>query len=67
LLRQRVFIEREPGMQSHLKKDSYSTDRKILVTGFGTAALLICLFFLLMSWLSEKVHLMDFCLGRFGR
>jgi hypothetical protein len=54
-------------MQSHQKKDSYSTDRKVLVTGFGTAALLICLFFLLMSWLSEQAHIMEFCLSRSGR
>ena len=53
-------------MQSYFGKDSYSTDRKVLVTGFGTAALLIVLFILLMSWISERVHLMDFCLSRFS-
>jgi hypothetical protein len=53
-------------MQSYFGKDSYSTDRKVLVAGFGTAALLIVLFILLMSWISERVHLMDFCLSRFS-
>jgi hypothetical protein len=59
--------EKERGMQSYFGKDSYSTDRKVLVAGFGTAALLIVLFILLMSWISERVHLMDFCLSRFSR
>jgi hypothetical protein len=54
-------------MQSYFGKDSYSTDRKVLIIGFGTAATLMLLFFLLMSWLSERVHLMEFCLGRFSR
>jgi hypothetical protein len=58
------FIERKR-MQKD-QKDSYSNDRRVLVAGFGSAAVLIILFFLLMSWLAEQVHLMQFCLSRFG-
>jgi hypothetical protein len=53
-------------MQNDRQKDSYSNDRRVLVAGFGSAAVLVCLFVLLMSWLAEQVHLMQFCLGRFG-
>ena len=49
-----------------MQKDSYSNDRKVLLAGFGTAAILITLFLLLMSWLSEQVHLMQFSISRFG-
>jgi predicted tellurium resistance membrane protein TerC len=59
-------MEREPGMQINQQKDSYSTDRRVIVAGFGTAAVLLCLFLLLMSWLAEQVHLAQFCLSRFG-
>jgi predicted tellurium resistance membrane protein TerC len=49
-----------------MQKDSYSKDRKVLLTGFGTAAVLATLFFLFMSWLAEQVHLAQFSLSRFG-
>jgi hypothetical protein len=50
-----------------VQKYSYSNDRRVLVAGFGSALVLIGLFLLLMSWLSEQVHLTEFCLGRFSR
>jgi len=43
---------------------SYSKDRRVLVAGFSSALVLICLFLLLMSWLSQQVHLSEFCLGK---
>ena len=49
-----------------MQKYSYSKDRKVLLTGFGTAAVLLILFFLFMSWLSEQAHLAQFSLNRFG-
>jgi hypothetical protein len=49
-----------------MQKDSYSKDRKVLLAGFGTAAVLVTLFFLLMSWLAEQVHLAQFSISRFG-
>jgi predicted tellurium resistance membrane protein TerC len=48
-----------------MQKDSYSNDRKVLLAGFGSAAVMITLFLLLMSWLAEQVHLMQFCISRF--
>jgi len=52
--------------KAKMQKDSYSKDRKVLLAGFGTAAVLAALFFLFMSWLSEQVHLAQFSLNRFG-
>jgi hypothetical protein len=49
-----------------MQKDSYSKDRKVLLAGFGTAAVLVTLFFLFMSWLAEQAHLAQFSLNRFG-
>jgi len=47
-----------------MQKYSYSNDRRVLVAGFGSALALIGLFLLLMSWLSDQVHLSEFCLGK---
>jgi len=52
--------------QARMQKDSYSKDRKVLLAGFGTAAVLVTLFFLFMSWLAEQVHLAQFSISRFG-
>ena len=52
--------------KGRMQKDSYSKDRKVLLAGFGTAAVAATLFFLFMSWLSEQVHLAQFSLNRFG-
>jgi hypothetical protein len=53
-------------MQSKPQKDSYSNDPRVLAAGFGTAAIALCLFLLLMNWLAEQVHLAQFCLGKSG-
>jgi hypothetical protein len=47
-----------------MQKYSYSKDRRVLVAGFGSALVLIGLFLLLMSWLSQLVHLSEFCIGK---
>jgi hypothetical protein len=49
-----------------MQKDSYSKDRNVLLAGFGTAAVLLTLFILLMTWLAEQVHLAQFSISRFG-
>jgi type II secretory pathway component PulM len=49
-----------------MQKDSYSKDRKVLLAGFGAAAIAAILYVLLMSWLSEQAHLAQFSLNRFG-
>jgi hypothetical protein len=54
-------------MPNDQQKDSYSKDRRVLVAGFGSAAVMISLFLLFMSWLAEQVHLAQFCISRFGR
>jgi hypothetical protein len=62
-----VYIESVIKGKDRMQKYSYSKDRRVLVAGFGSALLLISLFLLLMSWLSEQVHLSEFCLSRFSR
>jgi hypothetical protein len=53
--------------KERMQKYSYSKDPKVLIAGFGSALVAICLYLLLMSWLSEQVHLAQFALNRFGR
>jgi hypothetical protein len=47
-------------------KEFYREHLVVPLAGFGMAAVLLCLFLLLMTWLSERVHLLQFCIG-FGR
>jgi hypothetical protein len=44
----------------------YRKHLAVPLAGFGMAALLLCLFLLLMTWLSAQVHHLQFCLSRFG-
>jgi hypothetical protein len=53
--------------QSHMKKDEfkefYRERLAVPVAGFGMAAVMLCLFLLLMTWLSERLHHLQFCIG----
>jgi len=53
--------------RDHMKKDEfkefYREHLAVPVAGFGMAAVMLCLFVLLMAWLSERVHYLQFCLG----
>ena len=44
----------------------YREHLAVPVAGFGMAAAMLCLFLLLMTWLSTQVHLLQSCIG-FGR
>jgi hypothetical protein len=50
-----------------MKKDElmelYREHLAVPVAGFGMAAVMLCLFLLLMAWLSERLHHLQFCLG----
>ena len=45
-------------------KEFYRERLAVPVAGFGMAAVMLCLFLLLMTWLSERVHHLQFCIGR---
>ncbi|MBV8532806.1 MAG: hypothetical protein JO207_03315 [Verrucomicrobia bacterium] len=47
-------------------KEFYRAHLAVPVAGFGLAALLLCLFLLLMTWLSAQAHLLQFCISRFS-
>jgi hypothetical protein len=47
-------------------KEFYREHLAVPVIGFGMAAVMLCLFLLLMTFLSERVHQLQFCLGRFS-
>lgn len=44
-------------------KEFYRERLAIPVAGFGMAAAMLWLFLLLMTWLSEGVHQLQFCIG----
>jgi hypothetical protein len=44
-------------------KEFYREHLVVSVAGFGMAAVMLCLFLLLMTWLSQQVHLRQFCIG----
>ena len=44
----------------------YREHLAVPVAGFGMAAVLLTVYLLLMTWLAEKVHLMQFSIDRFG-
>jgi hypothetical protein len=44
----------------------YREHLAVPVAGFGMAAVLLTVYLLVMTWLAEKVHLMQFSIGRFG-
>ena len=54
----------------HMKKDEfkefYREHLVVPLAGFGMAAVMLCLFLLLMTWLAEQFHHLQFCIG-FGR
>ena len=47
-------------------KEFYRKHLTVPVMGFGMAAVMLCLFLLLMTWLSERVHQLQFSLDRFS-
>jgi hypothetical protein len=47
-------------------EEFYRRHLAVPVAGFGLAALLLCLFLLLMTWLSAQAHNLQFSLSRFG-
>jgi hypothetical protein len=47
-------------------EEFYRQHLAVPVAGFGLAALLLCLFLLLMTSLSAQTHNLQFCLGRFS-
>jgi hypothetical protein len=44
----------------------YREHLAVPVAGFGMAAVLLTVYLLVMTWLAEKVHLMQFSIDRFG-
>jgi hypothetical protein len=54
--------------RGHMNKDEfkefYRERLAVPMAGFGMAAVMLCLFLLLMTWLSERVHHLQFCIGR---
>jgi hypothetical protein len=53
-----------------MKKDEFKELHRehlaVPLAGFGMAAVMFCIFVFLMTWLSEQVHHLQFCIG-FGR
>jgi hypothetical protein len=47
-------------------KEFYRRHLMVPLAGFGMAAAMLCFFLLLMAWLSERAHSLQFCLGRFS-
>jgi hypothetical protein len=47
-------------------KEFYRQHLAVPVIGFGMAAVTLCLFLLLMTFLSERAHQLQFCLDRFS-
>jgi hypothetical protein len=45
----------------------YREHLAVPVAGFGMAAVLLTVYLMVMTWLAEKVHLMQFSIDRFGR
>jgi hypothetical protein len=50
-------------MKKDVLKEFYRERLAIPVAGFGMAAVMLCLFLLLMTWLSGRLHQLQFCLG----
>jgi hypothetical protein len=44
-------------------KELYRERLAVPLAGFGMAAAMLCLFLLLMTWLSAQVHQLQFCIG----
>jgi len=44
----------------------YRRHLAVPLAGFGMAAAMLCIFLLLMTWLSERIHLLQFCVSRFS-
>ena len=47
-------------------KEFYRRHLVVPVIGFGMAAAMLCLFLLVMTFLSDRVHHLQFCLDRFS-
>ncbi len=47
-------------------KELYRNHLAVPLAGFGMAAVMLCLFLLLMTSLSERLHHLQFALDRFG-
>jgi hypothetical protein len=47
-------------------KELYRGHLAVPLAGFGMAAAMLCIFLSLMTWLSERTHLLQSCLGRFN-
>ena len=48
-------------------KELYRNHLAVPLAGFGMAAVMLCLFLLLMTWLSERLHHLQFALDTTDR